>query len=306
MMKISDVMVYWKRREIVARILFLLCSIIFHIFLAYYFYTEEFPIKEMEVEKKVIQIRPVSREEIVFPTIRRASRRERDILDLTPSPVSPGKKPAIKEPDQQSPEPPEKGSAVESGAGTPGKKPEPGKIPDIIKKRLPGKEKLKAPFNPSHYLKVETVADILRRLEEEERAKYRQVGEADVPTADTGDYGGSGDIVVDRKGRAYFRSKGYDISPWARKVVAAVNQNWFVMTGFDTGAANDKKEVGITVTFARDGNVVSAAIKRPSHIQILDQSALNAVKLSAPYPPLPEQYPGSQLTAFFLFKYENE
>lgn len=299
-------MVYWKRGEIIVRFLFFLCSIIFHIFLAYYFYTEQFPIKEVDVEKKVIQVRPVSQERIVFPSIRRASRREHDILDFTPSPPASGQKSAGKESVQQLPKPPVKGDPVGSGPGTPGKKPESGKMPDIIKKRLPVKEKLKAPFNPSHYLKVETVADILRRLEAEERAEYRQVGEADVSTADAGDYGGSGDIVVDRKGRAYFQRKGFDISPWARQVVAAVNKNWFVLAGFDSMNANQKKEVGISVTIARDGNVISAEIKRPSDMQILDQSALNAVKLSSPFPPLPKQYPDAQLTTFLLFKYENE
>jgi TonB family protein len=305
-MKTSDIMVSWKRKEIIARFLFIFCSVIFHIFLAYYFYTEKFPIKEVEVEKKIIRVRPVSQERIVFPSLRRASQLEREILDITPSPPAQAHKRGEEERVQQRPETGEKSAAVKSGSGTMGKKPVPGKMPDIIKRPISGKKPLKAPFNPSHYLKVETVADILRRLEEEERAKYQQVGEVEAAGADSGDYGTSGDIVVDRKGRAYFQSKGYDISPWARKVVAVINQNWFVFTGFDTGKTYHKKEVGITVTFTRDGNVVGAELKRPSYIQILDQSALNAVKLSAPFPPLPEQYPDERLTAFFLFKYEHE
>jgi hypothetical protein len=295
-MKTSDVIFKWKRADIWTRFLFFLFSIIFHIFFAYYFYTTKFDIKEIKVEKKIIEIRPIDKEKILFPNIKRKknSQKNQKILNLAPKTTSPGYKPGDKKSSQVSQKPREEKGPVKKGYVTPDKE------PGIQKKTTPTRERLKAPFNASKYLKPETIEEILRDFEKEKTGEGRKPGEArdasGIPTSDQ-------NIVVDHEGKAYFESKGYDITPWAQKVVARINENWFVLPGFKI---EENSVVGIVVIFDKYGEVVSAKIKRPSDVQPLDQSALNAIKLSAPYPHLPEQFPGDQLKAFFLFNYNND
>ncbi len=301
-MKISNVIFRWKRAELWTRFLFFLFSIIFHIFFAYYFYTAKFDIKEVKVEKKVIEIRPISKEKIVFPDIKRKkpSLENQSILTLAPVITSPGYKSGDEKSSQIPQRPREKKVPAKKGYVTTEKKSIKGKIPDIIKESIHTKERLKAPFKPSHYLKPETIDEILRRFEKEKIDK-------DIKSVESMDASGistrGNDIVIDHEGKAYFESKGFDITPWAQKVVARINENWFVLPEFKI---EENSVVGIVVTFDKDGEVVTAKITRSSNVHPLDQSALNAIKLSTPFPRLPEQFPGDQLKAFFLFNYEND
>ena len=294
-MKTSDVILKWKRADIWTRFLFFLFSIIFHIFFVYYFYTAKFDIKVVKVEKKIIEIRPIDEEKIVFPvTKKKISQKKQDIFNRASITTPPGYKPGDKESSQILQKPREEKGPGKKGYLTTGKK------SGIQKKPPATREHLKAPFNPSKYLKPETIEEILRDFEKEKTGKgmkSREVRDAlDIPGSDK-------NIVVDHEGKAYFESKGYDITPWAQKVVARINENWFVLPGFKI---EENSVVGIGVIFDKYGEVISAKIKRPSDVQPLDQSALNAIKMSAPYPHLPEQFPGDQLKAFFLFNFTND
>jgi TonB family protein len=294
-MKTSDVIFKWKRADLWTRFLFFLFSIIFHIFFVYYFYTAKFDIKVVRVEKKIIEIRPIDKEKIVFPvTKKKISHKKQNIFNRSPFPTPPGYEHGDKESSQIPQTPREEKGPGKKGYVTPGKK------PGIQKKPAAPRERLKAPFNPFKYLKPETIDEILRDFEKEKTGKGKKSGEVrdalDIP-------GSEKNIVVDHEGKAYFESKGYDITPWAQKVVARINENWFVLPGFKI---EENSVVGVGVIFDKYGEVISAKIKRPSEVQPLDQSALNAIKMSAPYPPLPEQFPGDQLKAFFLFNYTND
>jgi outer membrane biosynthesis protein TonB len=301
-MKTSDVIFRWKRADIWTRFLFFLFSIIFHIFFVYYFYTAKFDIKQVKVVKKIIEIRLMNKEKILFPNIRRrkTSQKNQNILNLVPITTSPGYKPGDKKSSQIPQKPDEKKIPFKKGSVTPGKEPLAGEKPGIQKELTQTRERLKASFNPSQYLKPETIEEILRRFEKEKISEGRRPGE---PQDASGVSTINKNIVVDHEGKAYFESKGFDITPWAQKVVARINENWFVLPGFKI---EEDSVVGIVVIFDKYGEVVSAKIKRPSDVQHLDQSALNAIKLSAPYPHLPEQFPGDQLKAFFLFNYKND
>jgi outer membrane biosynthesis protein TonB len=301
-MKTSDVISRWKRADIWTRFLFFLFSIILHIFFAYYFYTAKFDIKEVEVEKKVIEIRPILKETIVFPGIKRKKPAEDNQNNLTFAPVltSPGDKPGEKKTSQIPQKPRKKKTPVKKDYITTDKKSIKGKIPGISKEPVHTSKPLKAPLNPSHYLKPETIDEILSRYEKEKSNRVKKSMES----MDASDFftGGS-DIVIDHEGKTYFESKGFDISPWAQKVVARINENWFILPEFKIG---DNAVVGIVVTFDKYGKVVTAKITRSSNTHPMDQSALNAILLSSPFPHLPDQFPGDQLNAFFLFNYKND
>lgn len=161
-------------------------------------------------------------------------------------------------------------------------------------------------FDGRAYLREEKLEEIFR---EHDRKKYGRKKRGGASSGDSGvrdfqaESGGS-DIVVDSEGRAYFQGKGYDVSHWARAVVARINGNWNIIWEITLTA---RAAVGISVTIARDGRLLKAEIKRSSAFQPLDQSALNAVNLSAPFPRLPDEYPGESLSVFFLFNYnEND
>ena len=78
-----------------------------------------------------------------------------------------------------------------------------------------------------------------------------------------------------------------------------VNGNW----KFEyNGAVNEKVIVYFKVY--RNGQVQEATVERSSGINFLDQSALRAVVLSNPLPPLPVEYEGTFLGVHFGFEFK--
>lgn len=296
-MNISNVIFSRRPAEKWARALFLLFSVIFHIFIAYYFITAEFEIEQVKIDRKIILVRPISQEPLVFPRTGKPPQDEKDMLKVKPVPrksVEPAKSVDEKDP-----------GPVTTGVGITGHPSMPGFAPAV-----PGKTDiaeapnvLKAPLNPSYYLKPENLEDVFNRIKREEREKAGLEGPIDTPGTVTPF---EDNIVIDSAGRAYFEGKGIDITPWARKVVETINENWSLLPGFGTGDSGSWGEVGIAVAFSQEGRVVSDRITRPSGMQYMDQAALNAIRMSGPYPPLPGRIPGGRLNVFFLFNYQNE
>ncbi len=101
-------------------------------------------------------------------------------------------------------------------------------------------------------------------------------------------------------GSAIFESGDYDISPWAEKVIAKVKGNWIVPLAAKLGF---KGVSVIYLVIERDGRVSFLAVERPSGIKVFDQAALNAIKSSSPFPPLPPDFPLPNLKAHFFFFY---
>jgi len=301
-MNISDVIFSRRPAEQWARALFFLLSVIFHIFIAYYFITAEFDIKQVKIDKKIILVRPISRGPLVFPSTE-PPRQEEDVLRIKPLPRKPVK-PTTPTTPAKSLERKEPGS-VATGELPPGQPSMPGIVPAV-----PGKpgiaeapKGLIAPFNPSYYLKPENLEEVFNRIKREEREKAGLEEPVDTSGAVTPF---EDNIVIDSAGRAYFESKGIDITPWARKVVEMIDENWSLLPGFGTGDSGSGGEVGIAVAFNQEGRVVSDRVTRSSGMQYMDQAALNAVRMSGPYPPLPGRIPGGRLNVFFLFNYQNE
>lgn len=303
-MKTSDVIFRRKPAELWARALFLFLSVIFHLFLAYFFYTAKFGIEEFKTEKKIVFIRPVSFP-LVFPNLK----------EHPPETSPAGKLPLEESPaDTMGPSTEtrtEKTTETAPHIPVPAEKQPAAVKPDFLRDPgpTPGRERLKAPLNPSRYLKPETLDEILRRAEREQREKAGITGN-DGETGPVETHPGvspydDDNIVVDGAARAYFNGRGIDITPWARKVVEKINGNWSILPGFGPANGSSKGAVGIAVVFDPEGRVVSADVTRSSSIQYMDRAALNAVQMSAPYPAPPGRFPGGQLKVFFLFNYEN-
>ncbi len=101
-------------------------------------------------------------------------------------------------------------------------------------------------------------------------------------------------------GKASFNINQIDISPWARDVVEKIQKNWAIPTSQDD---DEKNVVEITVSIGKNGDLLNVGIRNSSAHPTLDQAALNAVRISAPFPKLPDNFPNDNLEAHFLFQY---
>lgn len=105
-----------------------------------------------------------------------------------------------------------------------------------------------------------------------------------------------------RRGSATFQVKDYDISPWAKIVVDRIQRNWVLSPSQTTSA---KGEVEIFVRIEKSGELSTVEVIKSSEIQLLDQTALKALRMSSPFPKLPDDFPNKSLEAYFVFGYDD-
>jgi TonB family protein len=115
-----------------------------------------------------------------------------------------------------------------------------------------------------------------------------------------GSAGGKGSGGQARGASVSLNVMRYDLSPWADEVMNKIQKNWSIaQTGYETS----KGEVGISVLITKNGELLAVEIESASKIDVLDQAALDALRLSAPFPPLPADFPNSSLELYFVFQY---
>lgn len=101
--------------------------------------------------------------------------------------------------------------------------------------------------------------------------------------------------------RTSFYTAGYDISPWAEKVVNKIQTNWVI----PSSEMRLKGLVGISVTVEKNGELTSIQMVSSSSVQQLDVAALRAVRMSSPFPSLPDDFPNNNLEAYLEFVYDD-
>jgi TonB family protein len=144
--------------------------------------------------------------------------------------------------------------------------------------------------DPENYLSEEEL-DLLQYLSSETSAQ-RPLGRS--PSTKT--YGAR----ISSPGKASFNINQIDISPWARDVVEKIQKNWAIPTSLDDGR---KSVVEVMVSIKKNGDMLNVGIRNSSAHPTLDQAALNAVRMSSPFPELPDNFPNDSLEAHFLFQY---
>lgn len=112
--------------------------------------------------------------------------------------------------------------------------------------------------------------------------------------------GDSGPATPDPGSGVYFDTRGYDLGPWANRVIAIVKSNWLIPVAADLG---QKGVVGVAFEVDRDGHVNNIRIVSTSKIISFDQAAVNSLKTSNPFPPLPADFPRPVLPGVFRFYY---
>ena len=113
------------------------------------------------------------------------------------------------------------------------------------------------------------------------------------PTASLGMPGLSGDVTVD--------ASDFEFTYYLLQVRSMIGRNW----GAPAGLVTKGEPVRCTVHFKIDrlGQVRDVQLEDASGVTFFDQSAVRAVNVSSPLPPLPAGYGGSTLGVHFGFQY---
>jgi TonB family protein len=111
---------------------------------------------------------------------------------------------------------------------------------------------------------------------------------------------GDADATPDPGSGVYFDTRGFDLGPWANRVIAIVKSNWLIPVAADLG---QKGVVGVAFEVDRSGNIMNVRVISKSGVISFDQAAANALKSSNPFPPLPADFPRQVLPGVFRFYY---
>jgi hypothetical protein len=96
--------------------------------------------------------------------------------------------------------------------------------------------------------------------------------------------------------------KGYNLTPWAQKVLELIVKNWNLPW---VGRIPDKAIVKLAVVFRKNGEIASLELVEGTALDALDEAALNAVRMSFPFPSLPDDFPADLLEASIEFNYHD-
>jgi len=115
-----------------------------------------------------------------------------------------------------------------------------------------------------------------------------------LPVERVGTAGLRGDLSVDRG--------GFEFTYYLVLVRNRIAANWTPPAGLSTGGNPVRAVVYFRV--GRGGDVSAVQLETGSSVEFFDRSAMRAVLLSDPLPPLPLGFPGGELGVHFGFEWE--
>jgi TonB family protein len=95
---------------------------------------------------------------------------------------------------------------------------------------------------------------------------------------------------------------GVDFKPYLIRILATVKRNWQAVIP-ETARLGRQGRVQIQFAIDRSGSVPKLVIAVPSGTESLDRAAVAGISASAPFPPLPPDFQGSQVRLQFTFTY---
>ena len=95
---------------------------------------------------------------------------------------------------------------------------------------------------------------------------------------------------------------GVDFKPYLIRILATVKRNWQAVIP-ETARLGRQGRVQIQFAIDRQGGVPKLVIAVPSGTDSLDRAAVAGISASAPFPPLPPEFQGSQVRLQFTFTY---
>ena len=96
------------------------------------------------------------------------------------------------------------------------------------------------------------------------------------------------------------QTEGYDLIPWVREIVDKIRDNW-ILPSIDESIAMG--EVRVLITIGKQGGLVAMEIVAPSDFPVFDQTTLEAIRSSVPFPALPDDFPSERIEAFLVFQF---
>ena len=94
---------------------------------------------------------------------------------------------------------------------------------------------------------------------------------------------------------------GWDYAPYLQRIVQDVRENWYHL--IPESAEMKKGKLAIHFHIMRDGHVEGLSVATTSGDVTLDRPAYGAITASDPFPPLPNEFPGTNLELVFRFYY---
>lgn len=94
--------------------------------------------------------------------------------------------------------------------------------------------------------------------------------------------------------------EGYDLSPWATRFVARIRQNWRVPLAVQIGVTGT---CVVRFELNTDGQVLTWSCSEHSGVSSYDAASVEALLHSAPFPPLPRDFPNPRLVGQIRFLY---
>jgi len=94
--------------------------------------------------------------------------------------------------------------------------------------------------------------------------------------------------------------EGFDLTPWVKEIVDKIRDNW-ILPSIDASIAMG--EVKVLVTIGKQGDLLAMEIVDPSDFPVFDQTTLEAIRSSIPFPALPDDLPLERIEAFLVFQF---
>jgi TonB family protein len=95
---------------------------------------------------------------------------------------------------------------------------------------------------------------------------------------------------------------GVDFKPYLIRVLATVRRNWFAVIP-ESARMGRRGRVTLQFSVDRSGKVPKLVIAMPSGAEALDRAAVAGISASVPFPPLPNEFKGTQVVLQLSFQY---
>jgi TonB family protein len=125
-----------------------------------------------------------------------------------------------------------------------------------------------------------------------------------------GDYGlsqGKGGAKAQDQVEILTDTMGVDFGPYMTRIVQIVKQNWFTIMPPSVYPPIFKQgKLALQFTILKDGSLSGLVQDTSSGDTALDRAAFGSINMSAPFPPLPKEFPGKLLGLRFYYFYNLE
>jgi len=166
--------------------------------------------------------------------------------------------------------------------------------------RLPPQNRPQPNFNTS--MTAGSAIDQALKAAAENRGHYGGAGQA----GDFGSPGRSGAKALDQA-EILTDTMGVDFGPYLTRVVQIVKQNWYsIMPPSVYPPIFKQGKLAIEFVILKDGTVSGMMLRTSSGDVPLDRAAWGSITASAPFPPLPREFPGKLLGLRFYYFYNLE